>query len=188
MRGNVIAEVSAMGRLTSTVSKSSARKEIMNDNDSKDGNISAESSIFGRRIADQQGSFLVLYLHWLTKTTTREQIYKKIDISAESSIFGRRIADQQGSFLVLYLHWLTKTTTTREQIYKKIETKHLGQNQIILSGLSAFWDSRFHCQRYTSVHFQKKNKRRHACNPSVTYFSVARAVNRVTYAFIDAIS
>ena len=42
--------------LTSTVSKSSARKEIMNDGESKDGNISAESSIFRRRIADQQGS------------------------------------------------------------------------------------------------------------------------------------
>ena len=56
MRGDVIAEASAIGRLTSTVSKSSARKEIMNDGESKDGNISAESSIFRRRIADQQGS------------------------------------------------------------------------------------------------------------------------------------
>ena len=35
MRGNVIAETSAIGRLTSTVSKSSARKEIMNDGESK---------------------------------------------------------------------------------------------------------------------------------------------------------
>ena len=52
MRGNVIAEASAIGRLTSTVLKSSARKEIMNDGESKDGNISSESSIFGR-IADQ---------------------------------------------------------------------------------------------------------------------------------------
>ena len=35
MRGDVIAEASAIGRLTSTVSKSSARKEIMNDGESK---------------------------------------------------------------------------------------------------------------------------------------------------------
>ena len=79
MRGDVIAEASAIGRLTSTVSKSSARKEIMNDGESKDGNISAESSIFRRRIADQQGSFSVLYLFWLTKTTTIKQIYKNIE-------------------------------------------------------------------------------------------------------------
>ena len=46
MRGNVIAEASAIGRLTTTVLKSSARKEIMNDGESKDGNISAESSIW----------------------------------------------------------------------------------------------------------------------------------------------
>ena len=46
MRGNVIAEVSAIGRLTSTVLKSSARKEIMNDGESKGGNISAESYIW----------------------------------------------------------------------------------------------------------------------------------------------
>ena len=59
MRSNVIVEASAIGRLTSTVSKSSARKEIMNDGESKDGNISAESSIFGRKMADQQGSFSV---------------------------------------------------------------------------------------------------------------------------------
>ena len=59
MRGDVIAEASAIGRLTSTVLKSSARKEIMNDGELKDGNISAESSIFRRRIADQQGSFSV---------------------------------------------------------------------------------------------------------------------------------
>ena len=52
MRGNVIAEASAIGRLTSTVLKSLARKEIMNDGELKDGNISSESSIFGR-IADQ---------------------------------------------------------------------------------------------------------------------------------------
>ena len=31
----------------------------MNDGESKDGNISAESSIFGRKMADQQGSFSV---------------------------------------------------------------------------------------------------------------------------------
>ena len=53
MRGDVIAEASAIGRLTSTVLKSSAWKEIMNDGELKDGNISAESSIFDRRIADQ---------------------------------------------------------------------------------------------------------------------------------------
>ena len=35
MRGNVIAEAGAIGRLTSTVLKSSARKEIMNDGESK---------------------------------------------------------------------------------------------------------------------------------------------------------
>ena len=35
MRGNVIAETSAIGRLTSTVLKPSARKEIMNDGESK---------------------------------------------------------------------------------------------------------------------------------------------------------
>ena len=35
MRGNVIAEASAIGRLTSTVLKPSARKEIMNDGESK---------------------------------------------------------------------------------------------------------------------------------------------------------
>ena len=35
MRGDVIAEASAIGRLTSTVLKSSARKEIMNDGESK---------------------------------------------------------------------------------------------------------------------------------------------------------
>ena len=46
MRGNVIAEAGAIGRLTATVLKSSARKEIMNDGESKDGNISAESSIW----------------------------------------------------------------------------------------------------------------------------------------------
>ena len=62
MRGNVIAEAGAIGRLTSTVWKSSARKEIMNYGESKDGNISAENSVFRRRIADQQGSFSVLYL------------------------------------------------------------------------------------------------------------------------------
>ena len=60
--GSVIAEAGAIGRLTSTVLKSSARKEIMNDGELKDGNISAESSVFRRRIADQQGSFSVLYL------------------------------------------------------------------------------------------------------------------------------
>ena len=63
MRSNVVVEASAIGRLTSTVLKSSARKEIMNDGESKDGNISAESSIFDRKIADQQGSSSVLYLH-----------------------------------------------------------------------------------------------------------------------------
>ena len=63
MRSNVVAEASAIGRLTSTVLKSSARKGIMNDGESKNGNISAENSIFGRKMADQQGSFLVLYLH-----------------------------------------------------------------------------------------------------------------------------
>ena len=57
MRGNVVAEASAIGRLTST------RKEILNDGESKDGNISAESSIFDRKIADQQGSSSVLCLH-----------------------------------------------------------------------------------------------------------------------------
>ena len=31
----------------------------LNDGESKDGNISAESSIFGRKMADQQGSFSV---------------------------------------------------------------------------------------------------------------------------------
>ena len=62
MRGDVIAEAGAIGRLTSTVLKSSARKEIMNYGELKDGNISAESSVFRRRIADQQGSFSVLYL------------------------------------------------------------------------------------------------------------------------------
>ena len=35
MRSNVVAEASAIGRLTSTVLKSSARKEIMNDGESK---------------------------------------------------------------------------------------------------------------------------------------------------------
>ena len=35
MRGNVIAEANAIGRLTSTVLKPSARKEIMNDGESK---------------------------------------------------------------------------------------------------------------------------------------------------------
>ena len=35
MRGNVIADASAIGRLTSTVLKPSARKEIMNDGESK---------------------------------------------------------------------------------------------------------------------------------------------------------
>ena len=63
MRSNVVAEASAIGRLTPTVLKSSARKEIMNDGESKYGNISAESSIFDRKIADQQGSSLVLCLH-----------------------------------------------------------------------------------------------------------------------------
>ena len=63
MRGNVIAEASAIGRLTSTVLKPSTRKEIMNDGESKDGRFSAESSIFGRKIVDQQGSFSVLCLH-----------------------------------------------------------------------------------------------------------------------------
>ena len=63
MRGDVIAEAGAIGRLTSTVLKSSARKEIMNDGELKDGNISAESSIFHRKIADQQDSSSVLYLH-----------------------------------------------------------------------------------------------------------------------------
>ena len=70
MRGNVIAEASAIGRLTSTVWKSSVSKEIMNDVESKDGNISAKSFIFGRKMADQQGSFSVLHLHWIKKTTT----------------------------------------------------------------------------------------------------------------------
>ena len=63
MRGNVIVKSSAIGRLTSILLKSSARKEIMNDGESKCGNISAEISIFGRKMADQRGSFLVLYLH-----------------------------------------------------------------------------------------------------------------------------
>ena len=35
MRGNVIADASAIGRLTSTVLKPSSRKEIMNDGESK---------------------------------------------------------------------------------------------------------------------------------------------------------
>ena len=35
MRSNVVAEASAIGRLTSTVLKSSAREEIMNDGESK---------------------------------------------------------------------------------------------------------------------------------------------------------
>ena len=34
----------------------------MNDGELKDGNISAERPVFRRRIADQQGSFSVLYL------------------------------------------------------------------------------------------------------------------------------
>ena len=114
MRSNVVAEASAIGRLTSTVLKSSARKEIMNDGESKDGNISAESSIFDRKIADQQGSSSVLYLHWLTKTTTTKQ---------------------------------------SKQFYRKIEKKRLGQNYLILSGLTVFWNNRSHCQRYTSVHW-----------------------------------
>ena len=61
MRSNVVGEASAIGRLTSTVLKSSARKEIMIV--MKYGNISAESSISDRKIADQQGSSSVLCLH-----------------------------------------------------------------------------------------------------------------------------
>ena len=45
-----------------------------------------------------------------------------------------------------------------KQIYKEIETKHLGQNHLVLSGLTVFWDSRSHYQRYATVHRQNNRQ------------------------------
>ena len=51
----------------------------MNDGESKDGNISAESSIFGRKKADQQGSFSVFVPPLTYKNNPINQICKEIE-------------------------------------------------------------------------------------------------------------
>ena len=147
MRSNVVAEASAIGRLTSTVLKSSARKEIMNDGESKNGNISAESSIFGRKMADQQGSFSV-FVPPLTYKNNNNQ----------SNL--QRDRDETSWPKPFNLVWIVRCFETAD---------------LTISVIPPFIS-------------KTTNKRGHACNPTVTYCSVTRAITRVTYTFDNAVS